>query len=150
MTTAPGITSIPSVADLLGPTYSPEYQEAFPDVAPPYLPFGYLLLVQLRMPKKKVGSIIVPDTEHDAERYRVQSALVRALGPAAYTDRQTGKPWVEGSWVQPGDFVRAPMFGGDRFDVTPRGSKDKTTFVFVRDADIIARVIGDPLNVATS
>lgn len=151
MTKTPGF-DIPSVADLLGKNYTAEYQEAFPDVAPPYFPFGYLLLVQLRMPKTKSASglIIIPDTEHDVERYRVQSSLVRALGPACYTDRQTGDSWVEGAWVKPGDWVRCPMYGGDRFDVTPKGSKLKTTFVFVKDSDIIARVTGDPLNVATS
>lgn len=155
LTKTPG--SMPSVAELLGDKYTAEYRESFPDITPPYAPFGYLALLQLRSPKTKVGSIIVPDSEVDAERYRVQSMLVRALGVSCFRDRQTGEPWVEGAWFKPGDFVRGPMFGGDRFDVefektTPGGLKlkDKVTFVFVKDADVIALVTGNPLNVTTS
>lgn len=142
-----------SVEGLLGTRYTPDYREAFPDVKSPYLPLGYLCLLQLRMPKKKVGSIFVPDSEVDAERYRVQSTLVRSLGVSCFKDRQTGDPWVEGAWFAPGDFVRSPLFGGDRFTVDFKasdGKTDKVTFVFVKDSDVVALVTGDPLHVTTS
>lgn len=147
------LSGVPSVADLLGPRYTKEYQEAFPDLDPPYRPFGYLVLLQLRMPKKKVGSLILPDSEPDVERYRVQSMLVRGFGPACFKDRQTGADWVEGPWCKLGDFVRGPMYGGDRFDIEftdAAGQKNKTTFCFAKEADLIALVSGDPLNVTTS
>lgn len=168
----PGLARAPSAADpspisppstvaqLLGDRYTPEMQEAFPDVAPPYHPYGYLALLQLRKPRKKIGSIIVPDSETDVERYRTQASLVRALGQACFCDRQTGLSWVEGPWYAPGDFIRCPMFGGDRFDidykvVTFEGQDkstrtEKVTFVFIKEADAIARVTGDPLNIASS
>lgn len=143
-----------TVAELLGDRYTPELKASFPDVMPPYLPFGYLALLQLRTPKIKVGSILLPDTEKDAERYRVQSALVRGLGVSCFRDRQTGAPWVEGAWFQPGDFIRCPMWGGDRFDVeyAPEGGKpkDRVTFVFIKDADAVALVTGDVNTIATS
>ena len=144
---------MPSVEDLLGPLYTSEYREAFPDVAVPYKCFGYNVLVQLRQPvMKTAGGIIKPGDVEDTERYRTQAALVRALGVAAYTHRDTGKPWVEGAWVKPGDFVRAPMFGGDRFDIETKvgGEKIKTTFVFIKDSDLIALVTGNPLNIQNS
>jgi len=106
------------------------------------------------------GGIIMPDSETDVERYRTQAALVRALGQACFRDRQTGEPWVEGAWYDVGDFVRSPLFGGDRFDidykiVTMEGQDkstktDKVTFAFVKEADMVALVTGDPLNIANS
>lgn len=145
-------STLPSVAELLGPLYTAEFREAFPDVDPPYGVFGYNVLLQLRMPRKKVGSLILPDSEVDVERFRTQAALVRAIGPAAYTHRDTGVTWVEGAWVKAGDFVRAPLFGGDRFPVkTGTGSsKIETIFAFVKDADLIAPVTGNPLNIENS
>lgn len=143
---------VASVAELLGADYSDAMQQAFPDVEPPYgVPFGYLCLLQLRQPIKRTrGGIIIPDNEQDAERYRVQSALVRAIGTAAFHDRQTGKEWVEGAWFGPGDFIRCPMFGGDRFDVPFGAGDDRVTFVFIREVDAVAPVVGDPLSVKTS
>jgi hypothetical protein len=143
-----------TVSELLGGRYDAAYKSAFPDVAPPYAPFGYLALVQLRMPiRKTAGGIILADETLDEERWRTQSALVRLLGPACFRDRQTGAEWVEGRWFEPGDFVRVPMYGGDRFDVqftTPEGKKDVVRFAFVKEADVVAVVTGDPLNVKNS
>lgn len=145
---------LPTVAQLLAGRYTPAMQEAFPDVPVPYCPFGYLALVQLRKPRKKIGSILVPETETDVERYRTQASLVRALGQACFRDRQTGEGWVEGPWYKLGDFVRSPLFGGDRFDIdflAPDGkTRDKVTFAFLKEADMIALVTGDPLNIQNS
>jgi hypothetical protein len=101
---------------------------------------------------KTRGGILKPGEVEDIERYRTQAALVRALGVAAYTHRDTGEEWVEGAWCIPGDFVRSPMFGGDRFDITHKvgDEKVKTTFVFLKDSDLIALVVGDPLNIENS
>ena len=155
-------TKLPTVAELLGDRYTPEYQEAFPDVMPPYLPFGYLALLQLRIPSYRTpsGLLIKPSSEIDQEKYRTQASLVRALGVACFKDRQTGADWVEGPWYKPGDFIRSPMYGGDRFTVeymTKVGTtkdgppvKDTVLFVFIKEADAIGLVTGDPLRIATS
>jgi hypothetical protein len=144
---------VPSVAEVLGDRYTDEMKAAFPDVDPPYgVPFGYLCLLQLRQPKKMLGSglLYAADETRDNERYRVQAALVRAVGSAAFTDRQTSVPWKEGSWFQPGDFIRSPMYGGDRFDVDLGRGDEKVTFVFIREADAVAPLVVNPLSVKTS
>jgi hypothetical protein len=98
------------------------------------------------------GGVLMPDEAMDNERYRTQAALVRALGAQCFHDRQTGKLWVEGAWYAPGDFIRCPMYGGDRFDVAipGLGGDAKVTFVLIKDADAIAPVVGNPLTVKTS
>lgn len=142
---------VPSVAELLGDRYTEEMKVAFPDVEPPFgQPFGYLCLLQLRQPLKKIGSLYVPDREQDFERYRVQAALVRSVGNAAFCDRQTGKKWVEGDWYAPGDFIRCPMHGGDRFDVPLGVGDEKVTFQLIREVDAIAPIVGNPLTIRTS
>lgn len=147
---------VASVASLLGDRYDDRMRLAFPDVEPPYgVPFGYLALLQLRMPRSvSRGGIIIPDSEKDVEKMRCQAALVRAVGRMAFHNRSTGKPWVEGPWFQAGDFIRCPMYGGDRFSVEFEppggGPKDTVLFVFIRDEDAIAPVTADPLSVTTS
>lgn len=141
---------VQSVADLLGDKYTDDLRLYFPDVEVPYgVPFGYSVLLQLRQPFRRVGNILIPDEAKDAERYRVQASLVRAIGNAAFCDRQTGKPWIEGAWYKPGDFIRAPLYGGDRFDVKLGTGDDRVTFVFIRDIDAISPVTGDPLQIVT-
>jgi len=148
-----------SVKELLGDKYTPEMEMAFPDVAPGVTPFGYLALLQLRQPREKIGSIHIPDSEVDVERFRTQASLVRALGVACFKDRQTGADWVEGPWYVPGAFIRSPLFGGDRFTVeyeapAKPGStlmiRKSVMFVFIKDSDAIARVLGDPLKMGVS
>lgn len=143
---------VKSVAELLGDKYTPEYQEAFPDVLPPFgTPFGSLVLLQLRCPRTKLGKglLVAADETKDIERYRVQAVLVRGMGAMAFHDRKTLKPWPEGAWYKPGDFVRGPLYGGDRFDVkTDAGTL--VSFILVEASDVIAPITGDVLTVTTS
>lgn len=144
-------SKVASVAEILGDRYTEEMKVAFPDVEPPFgRPFGYLCLLQLRQPLRKIGNIIVSDETADFERYRVQAALVRAVGSAAFCDRQTGVQWKEGAWFAPGDFIRCPMHGGDRFDVPLGVGDEKVTFHLMREVDAIAPIIGNPLTIRTS
>jgi hypothetical protein len=153
MTTAPVLKT---VAELLGDRYNDDMKEAFPDVVPPYYPFGYNMLLQLRYAVDKTkGGVYLPDEYREGlEQFRTQAALVRALGPACFKNRDTMKPWKEGAWCAEGDFVRSPMYGGDRFwvDYKKPGTDNKirVLFVFVKDADAVALVTGDPLTVQTS
>ena len=140
-----------SVAEILGDRYTPAFKDAFPDIDPGIDPFGYLILLQISMPKKKIGTIIVPDESKDAERWRVQTGLVRAMGPSAFKRRDTLEPWKEGEWCAVGDFVRCPMYGGDRWEVKiPGTSSDKALFLMVKDTDLIGLVRTDPINLITS
>lgn len=143
-----------SVAGILGKSYTKALQVSFPDVDPGIIPFGYLVLVQLRTPRKlSKGGLIIPDEVRDSERYRVQTGLVRGLGPSAFRNRTTLEPWREGAWCRLGDFVRCPMYGGDRWIVPVVGAADKdehAVFMICKDTDLIGKVTGDPLAVVTS
>lgn len=122
--------------------------DAFPVVDPGAMPTGDKVLVQVRTPKTKTsGGIIIPDGEKDAEKYNTQVAKVVAVGPLCFKDRKTMELWPEGEWFKPGDYVRIPKFGGDRWAVPipgrPKG--EDALFVIFRDTDINGVVTGDPL-----
>src|SRR5262249_21190732 len=96
-----------------------------------------------------------------ANQARVQTALVRAVGPAAYRHRQTLQLWPEGHWCVPGMFIRTPMYGGDRLEVPfhrlgmdPIAKKGVTAeehapFVTFRDQDCLSVITGDPTEFRT-
>jgi hypothetical protein len=56
--------------------------------------------------------------------------------------------WPEGYWVEPGEFIRCPKYGGDRWEVSlgnESEGNDSALFVIFNDLDIIGKVSGDPL-----
>lgn len=120
----------------------------FPSVDPGLTPLGSRVLVQIRLPKRKVGSIILPDDVKDTDADNMQTARVVGMGPLAFKSRETGEPWVEGAWVQPGEFVRIPKYAGDRFTVPhpqPTEPGEKVIFAIFNDLDLTAKFTGDPL-----
>jgi co-chaperonin GroES (HSP10) len=124
--------------------------EAFPEIDPEVQPFGSRVLLQVRAPKTKTkGGLILTDEMQETERWNTQVAKVIAVGPLAFCNRQTGAKWPEGDWAAPGDFVRAPKYGGDRWSVThKRGDHAREIiFVLLNDADLMGKVTGDPLTV---
>lgn len=124
-----------------------ELAQAFPDVDPEYRPYGSRVLVQIRTPvtKSKGGIILTADTI-DTERWNTQVAKVISMGPVAYKNRNTLESWPEGSWCQPGTFVRVPKYGGDRWEVTDEQG-NKALFVVFNDLDIGGEHTGNPLHV---
>lgn len=121
-------------------------EEAFPDVDPEHVPMGSLALLQVRTPAKyTAGGIALPEDVRETEYWNTQIGKVRAIGPLAFKNRDTGEPWPEGPWFKVGDFVRVPKYGGDRFEVNVEGSEDKAIFVLFQEADIKALLTGDPL-----
>jgi co-chaperonin GroES (HSP10) len=118
--------------------------EAFPAVDAGVQPFGSRVLVQIRTPKKKVGSILLVQDTKDTEKWNTQVAKVVAVGSLAYKNRNTQELWPEGQWCQPGDFVRVPKYGGDRWEV-PLNKDENAMFVIFNDLDVIGKVTGDPL-----
>ncbi len=125
-------------------TYEDALAEAFPAVDAGVQPFGSRVLVQIRTPKKKVGSILLVQDTKDTEKWNTQVAKVIAVGSLAYKNRNTQEPWPEGQWCQPGDFVRVPKYGGDRWEV-PLNKDENALFVIFNDLDIIGKVTSDPL-----
>ena len=120
--------------------------EAFPAVDAGVQPFGSRVLVQIRTPKKKVGSILLVQDTKDTEKWNTQVAKVVAVGSLAYKNRNTQELWPEGQWCQPGDFVRVPKYGGDRWEV-PLNKDENAMFVIFNDLDVIGKVTGDPLSI---
>lgn len=138
-----------------GRKYGDDLKYAFPDVVPPYVPLGTRILVQLRTPGtvKTLAngkSFYLPDETIDYEKISVQTALVRALGPAAFKNRSTMENWPEGDWCVPGEFVRIPRYGGDKVAV-PLNDEQKREVIFMtmEDRDVIGLIhlTHDPLAV---
>jgi len=129
---------------------SAELDWAFPVVNPGALPLGGRILVQLRRTKKKTsgsGIILVEETK-EAEKWQNMVAKVIHVGPLAFKHRDTMQSWPEGSWCEPGDFIRVPKWGGDRWEVLvpDQDDEDPALFAVFNDHEMIAKVTGNPLN----
>ena len=119
--------------------------EAFPPCDAGVRPFGSRILVQIRTPKTKTkGGIILTGDTKDTETWNTQVAKVVAVGDLAFKNRNTQEPWPEGSWATPGDFVRVPKYGGDKWTVKIDDDQE-VIFVILNDLDLIGVVTGDPL-----
>lgn len=124
-------------------------EEAFPAIDPLMAPYGARVLVQLRAVKEKVTSagLYIPEETKEAEKWNTMIGKVIAVGPLAFCNRETQKPWPEGAWAQVGEFVRVPKWGGDRWEVEfedEKGAKGKALFTFFNDHELIGKVTGDP------
>jgi co-chaperonin GroES (HSP10) len=129
---------------------SAELDWAFPVVPPGATPLGGRILVQLRRTKKKTsgsGIILVEETK-ETEKWQNMVAKVIFVGPLAFKHRDTMQSWPEGSWCEPGDFIRVPKWGGDRWEVEVPGQPDEDPALFAvfNDHEMIAKVTGNPLN----
>jgi co-chaperonin GroES (HSP10) len=121
--------------------------QAFPSVDPGVRPFGSRVLVQIRTPiKVSKGGIIIVEDSRDTEKWNTQVAKVISLGPLAFKNRDTMNPWPEGDWCRPGQFVRVPKYGGDRWEVK-FSEDDSAMFVIFNDLDIVGDVTGNPLSI---
>jgi len=128
---------------------SAELAWAFPSVEPGAKPLGGRILVQLRRTKKKTsgsGIILVEETK-ETEKWQNMVAKVIHVGPLAFKHRDTMQSWPEGSWCEPGDFIRVPKWGGDRWEVAVPNEPDEDPALFAvfNDHEMIAKVTGDPL-----
>lgn len=129
---------------------SAELAWAFPSVDPGAKPLGGRILVQLRRTKKKTsgsGIILVEETK-ETEKWQNMVAKVIHIGPLAFKHRDTMQSWPEGSWCEVGDFIRVPKWGGDRWEVPVPGEPDEDPALFAvfNDHEVIAKVLGNPLN----
>jgi co-chaperonin GroES (HSP10) len=128
---------------------SAELAWAFPSVDPGAKPLGGRILVQLRRTKKKTsgsGIILVEETK-ETEKWQNMVAKVINVGPLAFKHRDSMRSWPEGSWCEPGDFIRVPKWGGDRWEVSVPNEPDEDPALFAvfNDHEMIAKVTGDPL-----
>lgn len=118
--------------------------DVFPEVDPLAAPLGARILVQIRSVKMtSSGGIIIAKEARDNEKYNTNVSKIIALGPLAFKNRATMQDWPEGMWVKVGDFVRAPRFGGDRWEVKVEGREEPALFAIFGDHEIIAKITGD-------
>jgi co-chaperonin GroES (HSP10) len=118
-----------------------ELDTAFPAVNPGVIPLGARILVQLRTVRERTegGLIIVQDTR-DFNKANTQLGKIVHLGPLSYRNRDTGELWKEGVWARPGDFVRIPKWGGDRFERKIPGSEETALFAIFSDHELVAKI----------
>lgn len=120
--------------------------EAFPAAECGVTPAGHRVVVQIRTPKTKTaGGVILPEDTQETEKWNTQVGKVISVGPAAFRDRKTLDLWPEGAWCKPGDFVRVPKYGGDRWEVFPAPGV-KALFCVFNDHEVVGVVTGDPLD----
>ena len=116
-------------------------EEAFPQVIPGVRPLGTRVLVQLRTVRSKTASgIVLVDDTKQFNKVTTQLGKVVDIGPIAFRNRETGQLWPEGVWARPGDYIRLPKYGGDRFERKIPGTDDTALFCIFQDHEIIAKV----------
>jgi co-chaperonin GroES (HSP10) len=122
-------------------------EDAFPrHIDPQFVPFGARVLLQLRRTQtmSKGGIMLIEETKSD-KKFNEQIAMVHSMGPLAFSNRNTGEKWPEGQWAEPGQFVRTPRYGGDRWEVDPGDGGENVVFVLFNDHELFGRVTGNPL-----
>jgi len=121
-------------------------EDAFPEVDPGIIPFGSRVMVQVRRAKSQTsGGIYIPEEARKTEASNTQVSKVALVGPLAFKNRNTMDMWPEGAWCNPGDFVRTPKYGGDRWTVKKDG--EEIEFVIFNDLDIIGKITVDPTQI---
>ena len=116
-------------------------EDAFPVVNPGVQPLGTRVLVQLRTVRTKTASgIVLVDDTKQFNKVTTQLGKVVNIGPIAFRNRETGQLWPEGVWARPGDFIRLPKYGGDRFERKIPDTDDTALFCLFQDHEIIAKV----------
>jgi co-chaperonin GroES (HSP10) len=131
-------------------SFDQSMEDAWPTVDCLHEPTGSCVIVQLRSPKTRTkGGIILPPEVQDTIQWNTVTAKVVGIGPVAFRNRTSLEPWPEGAWFKVGDFLRAPKFGGDRWEVKFENEKEEgvALFALFNDLDLRARVKGDPRDV---
>lgn len=125
-------------------------EEAFPEADPNCMPAGSKVLVQIRTPKKvSAGGILLTEETKETDKWNTQVAKVIALGPVCFRNRDTLVPWPEGAWGKPGDFMRVPKYGGDRWEVALKPgdpNTDYALYALFKDTEL-GGIVPNPLSV---
>jgi co-chaperonin GroES (HSP10) len=139
MATTDGVTRNP-VAGFSKKSLGELAHQLFPAVKCPLSPCANRILVQIASPlAKSDGGIIIPEDVKDVQKWTQKLAKVIELGPLAYKDRETGKPWPEGNWVNVGDFIRVGLYGGDRTEI-PAPDGGIALFATIADREVFSKI----------
>jgi co-chaperonin GroES (HSP10) len=145
---------IPRIEGAQGASDPAELAWAFPQVNAGQEPFGGRVIVQLKRIRKTAANsrIILTQSAREDEKWQNMIGKVVSIGPLAFKNRETMKPWPEGTWAQVGDYVRVPKWGGDRWERTVPGEvegDDPVLFMTLNDHELISKVTDDPLSYKT-
>lgn len=111
---------------------------AFPSVEPGVKPYGSRILVQLkRSATKTEAGIIVGDEATQTEFDNTKVALVIAMGPLAFRNRETRELWPEGEWAKVGDFVRIPLHTNTQNAWTVQHKNERIGFALIDDLQLL-------------
>lgn len=124
--------------------------ELFPEFKCPLKPIDERITVQIQSARKqtKSGLYLAQDTQ-DAEKWHQQTAKVVALGERAFTHKNGLKLPDPTAVYAVGDFVRVPLYGGDKVEVRTDKEDETVLFVTYKWYEIIAEITGDPLSIKT-
>ena len=150
-------------------TNKDDLEAVFPEVDCNETPLGDCVIVQLKLPPRKVGNIHLATETREQENYDNTVGKVISIGPDAfkYFSKEDGqlKNWPGNRWYSIGDFVRVPkhprtgffkrvmreykeenIFQDDdgkpiREMVT---TKESVVFCILQEAEILSKII-DPL-----
>lgn len=86
----------------------------FPTGPIPYRPCGEWVLLQDRSPRKKVGSILITQTQQDIDSMGEHIAKVVLVGQTAGWDKLNGEVLPGWPHFQPGHFVVVPRYSSNR------------------------------------
>ena len=121
-----------------------DLDEMFPEIDPEFKPFGHRVVVQIRRVVNKTSSgIILSMGTQDEEKYNGQVAKLVSVGPLAFKKRGSGEEWPEGVWAKPGEFVKVPRWGGDRWTIDLRDGLEPVMMAILSDGDLIGAYTGD-------
>jgi co-chaperonin GroES (HSP10) len=124
--------------------------DAFPAVDPGEVPFGNLVLIQMKRAafKTKAG-VILSANDQQTEYDNTKVAKVLALGPLCFKSRADGTEWPEGKWFNVGDFVRLSQHNTTTWTVALPGTRgigieERVVFGYIDELHVRSLVM-DPL-----
>lgn len=125
---------------------------SFPQIDPGMTVTGPRILVQYHRPLDTMGSLgllVKHEATKTQEQWASQIGLVVAFGPLTYRNRKDMRHWwPEGPWCVPGDFIRTPRYGTDRYTVPlPHDKSERVTFGFINENDCLAVIGCNPLDI---
>lgn len=123
--------------------------ELFPDFTCPIQPIDERVTVQIQSAREKVGGLFLATETQDNERWHQQTAKVVALGERAFTHKNGLKLPDPFTAYGVGDFVRVPLYGGDKVEVRTELENVTALFVTYKWYEVIGKITGDPLVIKT-
>lgn len=118
----------------------------FPASPVPFAPYGKLVLVQDRSPRKKIGSIHLTIDTQERDAFVERIGRIISLGQLAFWDELDGSRLHGAPWYVPGDFVLLPKFSSTRYKGPGKGKDDEAEagqgiFRLINFQDVQGRVL---------